>query len=363
VIDDEFEDDGLSSDERDQRAILGRTVLVDDGASQQMEETIDLDDPVEVDESPFGPAILDNDGYPNNRPAVEQELEFGHTLESPDDEYGDDLEHEAQQRQEAEDTVGAGASDLTVLNRLQEVKKREQAARSPYININPESAARALLGNGLDVTAEPGEVSPQFKQVASWGGVDVETRPVSIMFAPVKQIIYPPPLVATPMFFRPVGRIFFGTGGFTNQIDIDMARGCQLTVPASQVTLQVGLDGVPLASQAVQMTLGGSISFMPIIRTTPITRTIYFDPLGGGLSLPVIIPFFAKRVTLLTAAGGAMTIEFTDAAVATVIASVIIASSAASLAIPVNIPNDATFVAISNAGGPVEARLIFELSI
>jgi hypothetical protein len=213
------------------------------------------------------------------------------------------------------------------------------------------------------VSAKAGEVSPVFKQVATWSGEDTEVKPVTVMFAPVQQVILPPPLVATPAFFRPVGRLFFGMRGFTNQIDIDMARGCQLTLPASEVSLQVGLDPVPVTSQDITMLLGGGLAFYTILRTAPLTRTVYFDPLGAGLSLPVIIPFFAKKVTLLRVGAAAMTIGFTDAAVASIISEVTIASNAASLAIPVDIPNDATFIIITNAGGAVEARLIFELSI
>jgi hypothetical protein len=195
-----------------------------------------------------------------------------------------------------------------------------------------------------------------------WAGEDHETKPVTIMFAPVQQVILPPPLVATPAYFRPVGRIFFGTRSFANQIDVDMLRGCQLTLPASQVSLQVGLDPIPAGSQDINVLLGGGLSFLPIVRTAPLTRTIYFDPVVGSPSLPVIIPFFAKRVVLLTNAGGAAVLTFTDAAAAVAIATVTYASGAASLAIPVDIPNDATFILLTGLDG-VTARLIFELAV
>jgi hypothetical protein len=140
-------------------------------------------------------------------------------------------------------------------------------------------------------------------QVAMWGGADAETLPVTVIFAPVQQVntFFGAPGVNA---LRPYGIIQFGTRGFLTKAEVDIGRGCQFTVNASQVSLQVGLEGpAPGETPApnTSMLLSGMLSFYTTTHRPPVTRTIArpFYPDSSTPSEIFFIPPFARGVMLL----------------------------------------------------------------
>lgn len=179
------------------------------------------------------------------------------------------------------------ADDLSHKSSLKQHQKDAQASIAPHYNPNPSSVSKGTLG-GQDRVP-----TGENRQVANWPGDDSETRPVSIVFAPVQQIGETP---NEPPILRPFGIIQFGTRGFLTRAEVDIGLGCQFTVPASAVTLQVAMEpSTPPGS----MILAGMLSFNPIVRWSPITRTLYGDQVGwvGTSVAPFIVPPFAKNVS------------------------------------------------------------------
>jgi hypothetical protein len=162
---------------------------------------------------------------------------------------------------------------------------------APFARINPPSVLQGTLGGQQAVRVGHNA------QVALWGGVDAETLPVTVTFAPVEQITaFTVPVVTAER--RPFGVVKFGTRGFLTEAVVDICRGCQFTVNASEVSLQVGVESIPGVS--VNMLLSGMLSFYPTTHVAPITRTLYFDDISLAAQPSIFIPAYARGVKLAT---------------------------------------------------------------
>ncbi|SRR5579871_60896 len=281
----------------------GDTVtLVDNGAYTDIED-LDAFSPVEVDQDPYLPWVADEDGVPGYRPYVENSLNFEQSVgleskreEAGDDVLGDEFKHRLEQRElAAYDNEGRPVSDLAQLHRAESIRNEEQSKLAPYVNVNPESVGGALMGGNASIAINAPPV-----QVAQWSGEDVETRPVSVMFSPVQPIFEFVPM-GSGLVISPYGIVQFGTRSYAARAEVDIGLGCQFTVFASQITLQVALDTFPgliLPSPPPQILLGGQLSFNPIVRTSQLTRTIFLPLNNFAGVITTVVPAFAKSVTL-----------------------------------------------------------------
>lgn len=195
------------------------------------------------------------------------------------------------------------ADDLVHKSMLRAKKHASINAAAPFTTTNPVSILTGTLGGQLQVFTGPvvgGVVtrgSPA--QTANWIGEDAETHPLTVTLAPVQQVDTG---IVLPFGTRPFGIIQFGTRGMMVKAEVDIGTGCQFTVSGSSITVQVCLDGGGSAvpGEQASMILAGMVSaFYPIFRTTPITRTVYLDPLpSGSVTVNVSVPPFAKKVSI-----------------------------------------------------------------
>ncbi|HEY2743371.1 MAG TPA: hypothetical protein VGL86_02055 [Polyangia bacterium] len=197
----------------------------------------------------------------------------------------------------------AGGDDLAANVLYRQAQTQAANANSPFVNQNPPAAATSMLGSAQQVSTALGAngVLPRGPQVmlANWQDDSAQTSPVVITFAPVKTISGVSALVDAA---RPIGIIGFGTAAFQAIIEVDIGAGCQVQVSGSSVTASVALEGGNSGGvtdgDQLTMTLCAMLSFRTIERTTPITKSVYFDPLSGIGSHLVAVPAFAKKVWL-----------------------------------------------------------------
>jgi hypothetical protein len=252
---------------------------------------------------------------------------------------------------------------------VQKVKLREHGWKglndvAKFARINPPSVMQGSLGGYQIVRSD--NVKPI--QVAMWGGDDEETLPITVTFMPVEQIQV---AGVTPLQSqaRPFGVVKFGTRAMVAEAQVDIGKGCQFTVSGAFCTLEVGVD-LPDVAVVTSMKLGGMLSFYPVVRTTPVTRTVYVSVAATDFqTFP--IPAFAKNVTLVAVeniAGpppsiGAYQIQVQDSTGTEIYSKFFAAGAAVISSIPLS--DDAATIAIKTgfAGSQgVSGRLIFELS-
>jgi len=348
-------------------------VLSSNGAFTEIED-FDQFDTVDVDETPFMGRVTDEDGYPGFRPYVDANVAFDKAAgidlksrdpEMPDDEFAadDELAHRINQHEDAAtDAVGAPVSDIAQLAQVSRARHAEITSRAKYVRINPESAYRALLGGQqLMTTAKPTTV-----QVATWSAdSDVETTAVTIQFLPVVTSIQNIAGAFTHRPLRTYGVINFGTRGVYT-VEVDIGLGQQLTLGASEVSLQVGIEDTrawPGGTSDQTIVLAGMISFLPCVRTAPLTRTKYIDFLATGSFAQVLVPPFAKTLQVYRDLGNtaAFLLIVIDTAFT---AGYTVTIPAGAVAAPVLLAGDITRVVILQTAGPVSNyTLIFELGL
>lgn len=199
----------------------------------------------------------------------------------------DDFEEFAQRREEMLQQAGGDELGREILMRQHQTAELNQQAN--FVRHAPISAVGQQLGSTQNVA--PGET----KQVARWDGVDdSEAQAVTVVLGPVRAL---PPPQGTGVNTIPFATILWGNRGTLQQADIDIGRGCQLTVTASSVQVLVGLED-NAANGTLDLT--GMISFGTCVRTLPLTRSVYIADLKAGTSNTKIdVPAFAKRVTLM----------------------------------------------------------------
>lgn len=217
----------------------------------------------------------------------------------------------------------------------------------------PSSAVGSVLGSQATVSSKADSLTT----VAYWQGLDTETRPVTITAAPVLQAAG----TGNPNFFRPFAKISFGTRAFSSAVFVDICKGVQLTLTASAVTVDVGLE-INTAHPEAQMTLTAMLSFGPIAKgETPATRTLYKD--STFLTSPTfVVPPYAKRVWFFRQdPAGAVTLSFNDANATTQYTVAIAANANMTSAIPIADDINTIDVVFTAPGSP--GRMIFELSM
>jgi len=355
--------------------------VIDNGAFAEIED-FDNFEPVSVDDPPWMPQVVDNDNeFPGSTPYRDADKAFAEATgidvssnkdpEMPDDEFAadDELAHRLQQHEEAAtDSVGAEVSDIAQMAQVSRMRHAEITVKAKYVRINPESAYRALLGSQrLMSTAYPEPV-----QVATWSAdSDVETTAVTIQFLPVVGSIQHGDFLFNP--FKPMrsyGVINFGTRG-VYKAEVDIGLGVQLTLNASEVSLQVALENVDAAfgyakDDAVQ--LAGMLSFLPCVRTAPITRTRYIDNLPGtagpGIYVTeVSIPPFARSLIVYRSPNApAFQLFLTDNSF---LSGYVLTYAAGSQMIePIQLSGDITRVFYQNADpAPVNVKMVFNLGL
>lgn len=235
---------------------------------------------------------------------------------------------------------------------LRDDKWRELREIAPFVRPNPSSILRGTFGGQQEVS------SGKTEQVALWQGDDPETLPISVTLAPVEQVVTVTAIGAPPSF-RPFGIVQFGTRGFMVKAEVDIGKGCQFTVSASAVSLQVAMDPVARVSGvAVQvpgtMKLTGMLSCYPIERSMVITRTRYVDDPAAQSNF--VVPPFAKELTFLRDETIPVVINFKDALGAVIYSTVMPAGTTRTTLLS---PDIALIDVV--AGGGVTGRLVFGL--
>jgi hypothetical protein len=238
-------------------------------------------------------------------------------------------------------------------------KWNELVKSAHFVRTNPPSVLNGILGN--QATVGLGEQ----KQVVNWGGEDSETLPCTITCAPVSD----PQPVGANATFRPFAKIRFGTKGFLVNAEVDIGRGMQLTVSGSSVTVMVALPPslqIPPYELPPTMQIAGMLSFYPIVRTVPITRTLYIDtPIGQG-STALFIPPFSKQLRLAKQViGVGATINILDSSGNSTLGTYLVPAGT-QMTSPILLPNGAEIITLSDTATPansVAGTLIFELAL
>lgn len=235
---------------------------------------------------------------------------------------------------------------------LRDQKWQNLHSVAPWSRINPPSALRGTLGGQQQV------VAGQKLIVANWAADDdAEALPVTITMAPVEQVN--PSGAHSGQNFSPYGIVQFGTRGFSVLAEVDIGKGVQFTVGASAVSVQVALptDNAAPANQTT-MKLAGMLSFYPVTRTVPVTRTIRTSTFDASRSY--LIPAFSKSFTFWRVEqGSTVTLDVIDAN--SIIIQKIVVLPNTQQQVPVMLPTDAVSVLMSE-DAVTHGRLIFELT-
>lgn len=242
-----------------------------------------------------------------------------------------------------------GGDELAALALLAQNQHADLVAQAPFARTTPPSAKDGVLGSTAAVTPGADPI-----QVANWVGDEAESIPLTITLYSI---------IGTKSaqgVFRPFARIKWGGRGFQAQADVDIGGGVnggnQLTLCASSVQVLVGQD--QKSASDVGMTLGASIGFYAIGRQAPVTRTVYYDVVGGNKTLK--IPNFAQGVMVQTTdAGQALTVEVQAADGATIEHVPIAANSVMTSFLP--IAPDGFQLKITTAAA--NAKAIYQLSM
>jgi hypothetical protein len=262
--------------------------------------------------------------------------------------------------QQAKAGIGPNGEILDEFDQRFQMQRAEHAAlgdQAAFTRINPVSVLKGVLGGQIQVTRQ--DVP---KTVAYWVGDDAETLPVTVTVAPVRQS------TTTASSFRPIATVQFGTRGFLVTVEVDIGVGCQFTVSGSQVTVQVGMDQTAIVNSGSAgsgpMTLTGMLSFYPMVRETPVTRTIYVDTITA-VEQKVSVPALAKNVSIWRTAGAtAILLNFYDSNNIAIVYSFSLAANATMLSPGIPLTGDVEFIGVSTtAGADTPGRLIFELSL
>jgi hypothetical protein len=228
--------------------------------------------------------------------------------------------------------------------------------QSPFIRTNPVSVLNGILGNQIILE------SGQQGDVANWEGDDAETGPVTVVLGPSNQTLGPMPQTSPA---RAYAIVRFGTKGFSTAVEVDVGLGCQFTVNASAVRVTIVMPTALSGHLANRIPVTGMLSFRAPLRTTPITRTIYWDdPIIQPNEARILVPPFAKKMTVVTqwTTPYKLTVFDTTGALARSWGF----DRAASTEFPtVILPGDAAFVAVKAADvlGIQNLKFVFELAV
>ena len=357
----------------DPRFADGEGVIVSSNGAFSEIEDFDHFDPVDVDQDPHLPQVVDNDGDPDQRLFAEasEAFEQGGTEHDEaldtqksdaagDEVLGDEFVERLRRREAASvDELGRPVSDLAHLAQLDEIEHREANKLARPVQINPESAYTAMLGGSAPI-----KIGGPNVEVARWtGNSQVEACPITIGLGEVSPTGAAVDIPAGPFFtpvFRPFAIIQYGTRNSVISFEVDIGLGTQFTIGASAVNVIVGLEDT---STVGEMRLAGQLSFYTVTRTTPVTRTLYYDTNGVSLSHKFAVAKFAKSVTVWRKISTqALTIGFKRSN--NTIAYTVTLAAGAFMTDPIPLSGEIFFIDVS-AGLAVldDTSLIFELNV
>ena len=247
---------------------------------------------------------------------------------------------------------GMQADGLEQAVQIDEFKRQEAVKLAPYSRVVPESCRRGLLGGQAEIS-DPNKLP---ERVVFWVGLDEEAYPVSVAFAPVPLIPADPP---SGTIIRPFARVEFGTHNGKFVVDIDVGRGKQITIPGSTVAVSVGLD--PTSNTAYRM--AASIGYFTVVRTEPLTRTLYVDDSTAGNTTTLVVPNFASSIWFERAPiTPQVRLDFLDANGDTAYTRIIASNGFQND--PIRIAGDIKSIVVTNQGiVAMDGRAIFGLSI
>jgi hypothetical protein len=344
----------------------GGVYVTDNGASQQVEDH-DHFDPVDVDQDPYLPGVVDNDGVPGMRPFVDASNSFEEEAgleQAPTDEeeaesesLGDEFHDRLAQDDEASvDVEGRPRSDLDRMAHSAGLKQQAIQTVAPFVRINPETASRALLGGRA--TVNPGQDPVQ---VINWVGEDVEACAVTITLQPL--IVFGTSGASSPATIQGFARISWGSRDGVQTVDVDVGSGCQLTVVASVVYVSVGQQPLTGLLLGGPLTLSASLGFFTCTRTEPLTYTNYVDNAATNQIDTFARPAFASHVYFARfPQGDSWTLDFRRNNGGAPIYSRVIPADVF-LDAPIKLPNDTGMVKVIYTGAtPVNtSRLMWGL--
>jgi hypothetical protein len=312
---------------------------------------------------------------------LKQRLRDRAVLEGEDDDevdalYTDDIVQEAAEEvvgeaaaQAGEEEVFGGEDELDRAARImshsdqlvakarirhEDWKSKDTIAN--FVRINPTSVLKGVLGNQVQVTS-----GQQIKEVCRWAGDDAETVPVTILVAPVQQQLFSGPTSTS----RPFAIITWGSKGFSVKAKVDIGQGFQLTLNASSVVVQVGLEASTKFPTPISQFFTGMLSFYPPTRVLPVTCTVYIDDLVGGgvVGQSVLVPAFAKNVIAWREdESKSLTLDFQDSNTHDTYIHTIPANTI--MDDPIGLSNDTYSVIVEATGGAQSSvRLIYGLSL
>ena len=283
---------------------------------------------------------------------------------------GDDLERA--------DQVGRllppGSDSLDHKAALRSNKWKNLNDIAAFVRQNPPSILggipgnQATVSNGNVIAGDQGIVTPV--QVAVWQGSDEEATNITVTLG----LVQPPlrPFSLTPGVWRPFAVLRFGTRGFQQAVEVDIAQGTQFTVSCSYANLSISLNvrQQPRAPFAIlpggdvsTMSLSGMLSFREVTRTTNITRTHQVGNLSAS-ALHIPIPAFAQSVSFWRAPSASVSVQlfFEDIYHNTIYDFVL--GATASMFDPIPIADGVMSISVTLlAGNPTDSALIFNLNL
>lgn len=210
---------------------------------------------------------------------------------------------------------------------------------------------------GGQVTVGAGQVV----QVAHFSSPDLSTLPLAITLAP----LVPLPPALPPQ--RPYAIINFGNSVCTSRVEVDISRGCQFSLSASTVNVQLASEPNVAPTSAK---LAAMISFATPSCDCAITRTLNYVVEDAVVGPAIAIPTFAKsmlpfRTSNPISPGFDITINVLDAS--GILIQQIQFPSNTFFTTPIMLSGFAAFVQIDNRaeirGIDSSMTIIFELSI
>ncbi len=288
-------------------------------------------------------------------------IDNGATVQIADDEldgrtsggsFRDDFLAHMDQMTEA--SVGPSGELLDDFDQKAQMQVSQHAAlvqTAPFSRFQPPSSTSAVLGTIVDVVAGNNPITAIY-----WNGAsDSETTPVTITLSPVN------PEQNNPGADDIRAIVKFGTRDSLTTVLVDVGQGCQLTVSGSTLVVDLEFPTSTLYPAGVTNKIQASLSFFPIVKSVPATKTERLGEIAGAGSGSIRIPPFSKTVTTVRENGGAFTINFLEKG-GTVQYSQIFAANA--VMDPMFIAANITRIQIQNTSGAAQDfTLIFGLSL
>lgn len=288
----------------------------------------------------------------NGAPAPTISVEGEAEAEGEEDNVGGMLDYSSGDALEVADRLLRGplqhVDSLEAKALIMRHRDAAQDATAPRQNVNPPSAANAVIGN----QATPDARFPPI-EVARWSGEDSEATNFTI----------------TAGFTKPPGNnanngnvtnntflvIQWGVRAYTFNMEVDIGTGVELTLTGSFCIVQVATD--PGIAENVSLPLIAGIAFRQGNRTTSLTRTK--RNYAGGAASVTIPPFAKKFFVVPTNSANTVTISLQEPDGTVVSGFTVPANALPSTAYI--IPPGATILNFQPSAG--FANIVFELNV